>query len=177
MNTSEKYGTFPEEILIISIVCERAVEMAVIDQSWYQHPDGIPVQVAAGGIVVRTEGGKTLVALVKEDGRPDYILPKGKVKEGETLEQAARREILEEARLNRLELRQYLGVRERLDFKKKNWKVTHFFLFRTTEQIPESTDPQERYSVEWFAPSDLPAMLWPEQRELLKNTLALSDEA
>ncbi|MBI3006681.1 MAG: NUDIX domain-containing protein [Ignavibacteriales bacterium] len=149
----------------------------MIDQSWYKRPDGIPVRVAAGGIVVWVEGGKTFVALVKEDGRPDYILPKGKVKDGETLEQAARREILEEAGLGRLELRRYLGVRERLDFKKKNWKITHYFLFRMTEQIAEPTDPRKRYFMEWFAPSDLPAMLWPEQRELLKNTLTASDEA
>lgn len=150
--------------------------MAIIDESWYQRPEGIPVRIAAGGIVVRALGGKILVALVKEKGFSDYILPKGKIKDGETFEQAARREILEEAGLSQLELKQYLGARERMDFRKRTWKITHYFLFWTYQRGTEPKDPQKRYSVEWFDASRLPSMLWPEQRAVLESALAAIGE-
>jgi len=141
----------------------------MIDETWYRRPPDTPLGVASGGVVVRREAGVLLVALVAEAGYSHYILPKGGVEPGETLEQAARREILEEAGLDDLELLGRLGVRERLNFKKKTWKITHYFLFRARRRGGPPRDPRRAYRCEWFPLDALPPMFWPEQRALLEE--------
>ena len=54
---------------------------------------------AAGGVVVRRRGDTVEVLLVHRPRYDDWTLPKGKVDPGETDEQAARREVLEETGL------------------------------------------------------------------------------
>src|SRR3970282_2922038 len=87
-----------------------------IDDSWYRRQPCIGAHDSAGGVVVRVEGEALLVALMREGGREFYSLPKGHVEPGERLEDAARREIEEEAGLEGLILLRPLGVRERLQF-------------------------------------------------------------
>jgi 8-oxo-dGTP diphosphatase len=51
--------------------------------------------LAAGGIVLR-RGAPPLVAVVRQRKRNEWVLPKGKLDDGETPKDAARREVLEE---------------------------------------------------------------------------------
>ena len=68
-----------------------------VDQSWFVKPKGTRNRTSAGGIIVRSENGSWLVALVRGEGDGEgYVLPKGGVDKGETLEQAAVREVAEE---------------------------------------------------------------------------------
>ncbi len=97
----------------------------VINESWFVRPPGVPEDLDAGGVVVRSENNQWLVALVRERMTSHYILPKGKVETGESLEQAARREIQEEAGLRNLHLTAYLGSYERLNYARTRWKKTH----------------------------------------------------
>jgi 8-oxo-dGTP pyrophosphatase MutT (NUDIX family) len=60
----------------------------------------------AGGIVLG-EGGT--IALIRSENSDSWLFPKGHIDEGETEEQAARREIAEEAGLTDLELIDDLG--------------------------------------------------------------------
>jgi bis(5'-nucleosidyl)-tetraphosphatase len=143
----------------------------MIDQSWYIRPSEMSESLSAGGVIVRWEGEKLLVALVLEEGNPDYILPKGKVESGEALEIAAQREIEEEAGLTELAYLGKLGVRERMDFRKRAWKVTHYYLFSTTQQQGHPTDPGHAYRCEWFPLTHLPPMFWPDQKELIETNL------
>ena len=76
----------------------------MVNESWYKRPPGIFEHTSAGGVVVRWENARIYVALIREKGYQSYILPKGHVDEGESLEQAARREIEEEAGLTNLKL-------------------------------------------------------------------------
>ncbi len=140
-----------------------------IDESWYIRPEGVPDRTSAGGIVVREQDGQVLIALVKED-EPDYILPKGGVKRGETIEAAARREIQEEAGISDLELVESLGTRQRLDYERRKWITTHYFLFTTRQVEGFPTDEERSYRLEWFSLDELPALFWPEQRELIENS-------
>jgi ADP-ribose pyrophosphatase YjhB (NUDIX family) len=140
-----------------------------INSSWYRRPKGIKLRVSAGGIVVRAENGQGLVALTREGDWPLFVLPKGGVEAGETLEEAARREIEEEAGLSDLELLGYLGTRERLNFARNRWMTVHYFLFRTRQVSGEPTDPKHHSGVSWFAPDGLPSMLWPEQQALIEE--------
>ncbi len=63
-------------------------------------PDGRKPQVhAAGGVVWRVEDSGLKVAVVHRPLYDDWTFPKGKLDPGETDEQAARREVLEETAL------------------------------------------------------------------------------
>jgi 8-oxo-dGTP diphosphatase len=54
------------------------------------------VVMAAGGLLVRDVGGGRRLAVIHRARHGDWTLPKGKVDPGETLQQAALREVLEE---------------------------------------------------------------------------------
>jgi 8-oxo-dGTP pyrophosphatase MutT (NUDIX family) len=67
--------------------------------------------LSAGGIVVDARGRVALVRQWDRSGRLRWTLPKGKVDPGETVEEAALREVLEEAGL-RATIVRHLGVFE-----------------------------------------------------------------
>ena len=136
-----------------------------IDDRWYTRPPGVPAHDSAGGIVVRLGDAGVEVALVREGPHSAFVLPKGHVEAGERLEQAARREIAEEAGIRNLTLLAEMGVRERLDFERASWKRTHYFLFAASGAVGR-LDPSP---AAWFPLDALPPMFWPEQRALLEQ--------
>ena len=98
---------------------------------------------SAGGVVVDREGR---VLLVSQYGT-SWSLPKGHLEEGETPLEAARREILEETGVSRLELVRPLGSysRHRLGADggedPSELKTIHLFLFRTDAEELAPVDP------------------------------------
>lgn len=142
---------------------------SVIDRTWYRHERGLPRRTSAGGVVVRLCGARIDVALAREGDFPQYILPKGGVDPGETIEQAAQREIAEEAGLTQLTRLGKLGTRSRLTFTKQKWVTVHYYLYTTTAQAQQPTDIRHIHRAKWFPLSRLPKMLWPEQREMLES--------
>ena len=145
----------------------------MIDKSWYERLPNIPGSVSAGGVVVRLEANQIYIALVQAMRRPEYVLPKGHVEPGESIEEAARREIGEEAGLTNLKLLGDLGIRERLSFKKREWKKIHYFLFLTSQIEGKPTDPYVNYVLAWFPLEELPPLFWPEQQELIEFNRSL----
>lgn len=141
----------------------------VINAEWYERPPGIRERRGAGGVVVRCDDCRLLVALVRGDGLSDLLLPKGGVEAGESDEQAARREIEEEAGLTGLLLLDDLGTQERLNYLRNRWQVTRYYLFLASTVVGIPTDPNHDYTVEWHPIEALPAMFWPEQRELIEE--------
>jgi len=141
----------------------------MIDETWYHRPHGVPEHVSAGGVVVRIENHRLFVAVTGQKGRPRYVLPKGQLDPGETLEQAAVREIKEETGLANLKLIELLGVRERLDFRKTAWKKTHYFLFTTDQVHGIPTDDKNHDEVKWFPLEAFPDLFWPEQTQLVRD--------
>jgi 8-oxo-dGTP pyrophosphatase MutT (NUDIX family) len=152
--------------------------MSIVDDSFYRRPEGVRDRTSAGGIVVRrAPDGTVLLALVRGEATDDsiataYILPKGGVDPGESIEDAARREIEEEAGFTAgsLRLLTALGTRERLNYARRYWITTHYFAFATDETDPRPTDPNYDYVTDWF-PLDgpLPTLFWPEQRALIEG--------
>jgi 8-oxo-dGTP diphosphatase len=64
--------------------------------------------MAAGGIVLR-RGAVPLIAVVRQRKRNEWVLPKGKLDDGETPKQAAHREVLEETG-HEVAIHEFLGT-------------------------------------------------------------------
>lgn len=143
-----------------------------IDKSWYIKPKSknFPSDVSAGGVIIRIEGNKLLTALIRNPEFDDYLLPKGRVEKGESLENAAKREIAEETGLSKLKLIGKLGIKNRLTFEKDEWRTTHYFLFLTKQKKgTQNLQVNENYVLKWYPIDDLPPMFWSEQRELIEE--------
>lgn len=81
----------------------------------------------AGGIVRREVGtGRFEVALIHRPGRDDWSLPKGKQEPGESYEECALREVLEETGY-RCRLLSFVGFTEYRD-RRGRPKVVHYWL-------------------------------------------------
>src|SRR5215813_12869496 len=79
--------------------------------------------LAAGGIVLR-RGATPLIAVVRQRKRNEWVLPKGKLDNGETPREAAHREVLEETG-HEVIVHEFLGT---LVYQSGNGaKVVHFW--------------------------------------------------
>jgi SAM-dependent methyltransferase/ADP-ribose pyrophosphatase YjhB (NUDIX family) len=135
----------------------------VIDARWYRRPRAVGVRLQAGGVVARPTAGGVDVALIREGPSMSWSLPKGSVEAGESLAEAAAREVAEETGLAGLVGAGLLDVRERLDITRTWWNRTYYFLFVARADAPESSQ------VRWVSLDALPPMFWPEQRDLLAS--------
>lgn len=87
---------------------------------------------AAGGIVIRrTAASHVEVACIYREARGDWTFPKGKLDKGETFEQAALREVLEETSLH-CEIVRYIGATNYTHRKGKP-KVVAYYLMHALE--------------------------------------------
>ena len=100
---------------------------------------------AAGGLVVR-DGRVLLVHRPKYD---DWTFPKGKADDGETDEDCALREVLEETGLS-CELVEHVGVTEYVDSKGRP-KIVHWFSMRPLAGEFEPTDEVDE--LRWEQPA------------------------
>ena len=148
---------------------ELDVSRTRIGAEWYVRPDGFRHRTGAGGAVLRVEGPRLLLALVKEVelGDAHYVLPKGGVEPGEDVAAAALREIAEESGLSELSYLGPLGTLERQNFKRTYWQTSHYGLYRTDQVDGPISDPAN-YGLAWFPLDDLPPMFWPDEEALLK---------
>jgi len=90
---------------------------------------------AAGGVVTRPAPGGTLEYLIVHRPRyDDWSLPKGKLEPGESLEEAARREIAEETGL-RVELGAKLSTTEYVD-RHGRPKIVHYWRMTPVGDVP-----------------------------------------
>jgi ADP-ribose pyrophosphatase YjhB (NUDIX family) len=141
----------------------------MIDDSWYTRSDGLVEVASAGGVVLRDDGEEIVVALITELDHPHYVLPKGHVELGESLEAAARREVGEEAGLHDLRLVRPLGSRQRQNFERTKWKTIHYFLYTTDEIDFDPIEGDKHPDAGWFRLDALPKLFWPDQRALLES--------
>ncbi|TSC67756.1 MAG: NUDIX family hydrolase [Parcubacteria group bacterium Gr01-1014_72] len=107
---------------------------------------------SAGGVVLNGAGE---VLVVSQHGT-SWSLPKGHIDDGETAEEAARREIFEEAGVGELTLVRPLRTYERFRIGKNGgedkteWKEIEMFLFETAEIALKPRDP-ENPEARWVA--------------------------
>ncbi|MGE4169235.1 MAG: NUDIX hydrolase [Candidatus Margulisiibacteriota bacterium] len=112
--------------------------------------------ISAGGIVLNRHGQ---VLITCQHGT-SWSLPKGHVDPGETLLDAAKREIAEETGVTDLTLVRYLGFYERYRIGKNGGedhselKRIEFFLFTTTQTELAPTDPENPEAL-WLDKADI----------------------
>ncbi len=114
-----------------------------------------PEVLAAGGLVVRNDGGSAEVALVHRPKYDDWSLPKGKLDPGESFEDAALREVREETGL-RCELG---GPLEPVTYRDRKGrpKLVRYFLMRPLGGEFEANDEVDE--LRWAPPADAARML------------------
>lgn len=114
---------------------------------------------SAGAIILREIDGVLKIALAHHS-RPikPWVLPKGHVEDGESLEQAALREISEEAGLNSVQLITHLGTILRESLKSNGdteQKTVHLYLAYAIDEKQISRPSDERFlEVGWFSPQE-----------------------
>src|SRR5215831_15802695 len=110
-------------------------------------------QVSAGGVTYRTHQGETQVALIRVGAELRWQLPKGRVDAGETPEEAALREVLEETGLEAeiicpLEVAEYWYVSGKGDKSVRLHKFVHFYLMKYLSGSTDDHD-DEVEDAEW----------------------------
>lgn len=116
-------------------------------------------ETSAGGVVVRQESGRWFVALLKTEHKRGevWVLPKGHVEPhaGETVSDAARREVQEEAGITDLSVKDQLGI-SRYAFQAEEAlvrKTVHYFLM-VTQQKKLTPQAEEGFLDARWAPID-----------------------
>ena len=105
-------------------------------------PPPTDVIQAAGGLVVRRRDGTLEIAVVHRPVHRDWSFPKGKLEPGETFEQAARREVLEETGMT-CRLVRFIGHTEYVDRKGRPKAVAYWVMapeagsFRPNGEVDE----------------------------------------
>jgi len=128
-------------------------------------------EVSAGGVVLRGDD----VVVVVPRGRSTLVLPKGGLEPGETIQEAARREVREEAGVE-AELVCELGE-ARYTYSRggrSRDKIVHFFLFRYLSGDTADHD-HEVSDARWIPLREAgTALSFPAERQMIHRALLLA---
>lgn len=130
--------------------------------------------LAAGGIVLGSEKNSGKICLVRRHRYPGEIaLPKGKLRAGEIVFEAARREVGEETGC-KVEILEYAGTTHYLVGKTPK-AVFYFVMKADGKQDCGPKDMEEIENVEWLTPRDaLRALTHQEDRELTSAVFGIT---
>ncbi len=128
---------------------------------------------AAGGIITRTVlGGRVEVACIYRESRGDWTFPKGKLDEGETFEQAAIREVLEETGM-KCDVIRFIGSTNYIHRKGKS-KIVAYYLMAAEEV--EFIPNDEVDELVWLELGDVREHLtWDRDKELFDLLVELPE--
>ncbi|MBC7901740.1 MAG: NUDIX hydrolase [Saprospiraceae bacterium] len=131
-------------------------------------------QVSAGGVAFRKADGRIEVAIILTVPEMRWQLPKGMIDEGETAEQAATREVREEAGIATdivasIEKTEYWFFAERDGERTRFHKFVHWFLMRYSSGDVEDHD-DEVAEARWVAVDEALTMLvFKNEREIVEK--------
>jgi 8-oxo-dGTP diphosphatase len=124
---------------------------------------------AAGGLVVRRQAGQLQIVVVHRPVHQDWSYPKGKLEEGETLEDAAQREVLEETGLV-CELLRFIGHTEYVDRKGRPKVVAYWVMAVEAGTFVPNEEVDE---LRWVTIAEAaPLLSYERDRELLAVLMA-----
>lgn len=134
-------------------------------------------EFSAGGVVYKKFGVRIEVLLIAKNTSGVWCLPKGKIEQGETHQQAAVREIKEETGVDALIIRPLDDIKYNfisLHDKAQVFKEVRFFLFEYKEgSISKHLDPdREVDDVKWFEINEaIRIMTYPSEKMIMKKAL------
>lgn len=137
------------------------------------------IATSSGAIILREIDGTLKIALAHRSRALNlWVLPKGHVEAGESLEQAALREIYEETGLASVQLLKHLGTIARESTKSDGYtelKTIHFYLAYALNTGSSHAPTDERFiEVGWFAPEEALQLLpYESDRAFVREHLSL----
>jgi len=137
-------------------------------------------QVSAGGAVIRQTPGGLAVALISVGNPPRWQLPKGLIDPGETPEQAAVREVREEAGVNAtianlIEKVEYWYQSKRGNERIRYHKFVNFFLMRY-ESGDVADHDSEVNDARWFPVAEAAqALAFRSERTIVQRAVEMAD--
>jgi 8-oxo-dGTP pyrophosphatase MutT (NUDIX family) len=144
-------------------------------------PDYID-QVSAGGVVFRhCADDKIYVALIRDHNTHNWILPKGRIEEGESLVDTSIREVKEETGLQSIELVDKIG-KTNYWFRTKNnphfTKEVHFYLYKEKKPNEELCVEEENFDKgQWFTKEEaIKKIGFPAQRKILTKAFKIIEK-
>lgn len=126
---------------------------------------------SAGGVVARRVGDQIQVALVGNSSRNTWYLPKGGLAKGETIEQAAIREVTEETGLQVRMVKPIRPIEYWFHVRgARVHKTVHYFLMEPTGEGDFSQRDWENDRAGWFELRDaMEAMSYENEKELVRE--------
>lgn len=133
-------------------------------------------QVSSGGVIFRPNNGRIEIGLIALRGGRIWALPKGRLEAGETLEQAACREVMEETGLIGEVVRRIGEISYWFYAKEEGVKIhktVHFFLLRhvSGETSNDSTEVDEARW--WPLDEALKVLTYKSERETVERASAM----
>jgi 8-oxo-dGTP pyrophosphatase MutT (NUDIX family) len=136
----------------------------------FQTPSGV-IQ-AAGGLLVRRHGGGLQIALVHRPVHQDWSYPKGKLEDGETHEEAARREVREETGMS-CRLLRFVGHVEYTDRKGRPKVVAYWVMAPESGSFAVNAEVDE---LRWLSLADAGEVLTYQRDRDLLSVVAAADQ-
>jgi len=120
---------------------------------------------AAGGVLFRTSrNGRYKVAVVYRDARGDWTFPKGKLDEGESFEEAALREVVEETGITAV-IRRFVGSTNYTHRKGRPKLVAYYLMEAVSGEFAPNEEVDE---LRWVTLDEAFELLtWDRDRELI----------
>jgi 8-oxo-dGTP pyrophosphatase MutT (NUDIX family) len=132
-------------------------------------PSQTDVVQAAGGLVVRRQGGQLQVVIVHRPVHQDWSFPKGKLEMGETLDLAALREVREETGMS-CDLLRFIGHTEYVDRKGRQKTVAYWIMAANGGSFSPNEEVDE---LRWLSLDDATSLLsYPRDQDLLAVLMA-----
>ena len=128
---------------------------------------------SAGGVVARKVDGKVQIALVGNSSRNTWYLPKGGLAKGETIEQAAVREVTEETglRVRLVKPIRFIDYWFHIQGARVH-KTVHYFLMEPTGEGDFSQRDWENDRAGWFDLEDaLAVMTYENEKDVVKEAV------
>ena len=136
--------------------------------------ENIKQAVSAGGVVVRRINKVPHILLIRDKHYNDWVLPKGHQEPDETLEETAKREVLEEARIDNVGIIKPLGVYKRFVPRANENKTIHYFLMKPDRDFDIKKDLSTGTDeIAWHPIDNLPSLYLEEQKDVIEKNLQI----